>query len=52
MVHGERLLLLATPVVAMAAVALGLRVGAGGGMRAAVVYGAPESGAGTGGRGS
>jgi hypothetical protein len=47
-VHGERLLLLATPVVAMAAVALGLRVGAAGGARAAVVYGAPESGAGTG----
>jgi hypothetical protein len=47
-VQGERVLLLATPIVAMAAVALGLRVGAGGRVRAAVVYGAPESDAGTG----
>ncbi|HXN33935.1 MAG TPA: hypothetical protein VN894_18825 [Polyangiaceae bacterium] len=46
--RGERLLLVATPVVAMSAVALGLRAGAGGEVRAAVVFGAPASGAGTG----
>ncbi|HEY3816749.1 MAG TPA: hypothetical protein VGL81_06240 [Polyangiaceae bacterium] len=44
----ERLLLLATPMAAMATVALGLRIGAGNAVRAAVVYGAPASGAGTG----
>jgi hypothetical protein len=46
--HGGRVLLGATPAIAMAAVALGLRVGARGAVRAAVVYGAPTSGAGTG----
>ncbi|HEY5241410.1 MAG TPA: hypothetical protein VIJ22_08095, partial [Polyangiaceae bacterium] len=44
----ERWLLLATPMAAMATVALGLRLGAGNAVRAAVVYGAPASGAGTG----
>jgi hypothetical protein len=44
----ERVLLVAAPAVAMATVALGLRVGAGGRPRAAVVFGAPASGAGTG----
>ena len=44
----ERWLLLATPMAAMATVALGLRIGAGNAVRAAVVYGAPPSGAGTG----
>ena len=44
----ERLLLVLTPLAAMATVALGLRVGAGSAVRAAVVYGAPVSGAGTG----
>ncbi|HEX3344763.1 MAG TPA: hypothetical protein VHS09_09335, partial [Polyangiaceae bacterium] len=44
----ERLLLLAAPAAAMATVALGLRIGAGHAVRAAVVYGAPPSGAGTG----
>jgi hypothetical protein len=44
----ERSLLLATPMAAMATVALGLRIGAGNEVRAAVVYGAPASGAGTG----
>jgi hypothetical protein len=44
----ERVLLVATPLGAMATVALGLRVGAGSAVRAAVVYGAPRSAAGTG----
>jgi hypothetical protein len=44
----ERVLLVATPVVAMTAVALGLRLGARGDDRAAVVYEAPASAAGTG----
>ena len=44
----ERLLLVGTPAVALATVALGLRIGAGSAVRAAVVYGAPSSGAGTG----
>lgn len=44
----ERALMAATPMVAMATVALGLRVGAGSTVRAAIVYGAPASGAGTG----
>jgi hypothetical protein len=44
----ERALLVATPMVAMATVALGLRIGAGSAVRAAVVYGAPLSSAGTG----
>ena len=44
----ERLLLVLTPAVAMAAVALGLRLGAPDGLRAAVVYGAPPAAAGTG----
>jgi len=44
----ERGLLLATPVVAAAAVALGLRLGASGSARAAIVRGAPASAAGTG----
>lgn len=44
----ERVLLVAAPVVAMATVALGLRAGAGNAVRAAVVHGAPLSGAGTG----
>ena len=42
------LLLVVTPVVAVAAVALGLRIGAGEAVRAAVVTGAPASSAGTG----
>ncbi|MGD0525613.1 MAG: hypothetical protein ABSE49_10735 [Polyangiaceae bacterium] len=46
--RGERRLMLATPMVAMATVALGLRIGAGNAVRAAVVYGAPASAAGTG----
>jgi hypothetical protein len=46
--RGERLLMIATPILAMTAVALGLRLGARGDDRAAVVYGAPASGAGTG----
>jgi hypothetical protein len=46
--RGERFLLLATPVVAMATVALGLRVGAGNAVRAGVISAAPLSGAGTG----
>ena len=46
--QGERLLLVATPALAMAAVALGLRVGAHGAVRAAIVWGAPSSAAGTG----
>lgn len=46
--RGERLLLVATPMVAMATVGLGLRLGAGDAVRAAVVAGAPLSGAGTG----
>jgi hypothetical protein len=45
---GERLLLVLTPVLTMAAVALGLRVGAGDAVQAALVYAAPASGAGTG----
>jgi len=44
----ERALLVGTPMAAMATVALGLRMGAGSAVRAAVVYGAPSSGAGTG----
>jgi hypothetical protein len=40
--------MLATPMVAMAAVALGMRIGAGNAVRAAVVSAAPASGAGTG----
>jgi hypothetical protein len=44
----ERVLLVATPLGAMATVALGLRVGAGSAVRAALVYGAPGSAAGTG----
>jgi hypothetical protein len=47
-VRGERLLLVVTPAVAMAAVALGLRVGAGQAVRAAIAYGAPTSGGGIG----
>jgi hypothetical protein len=39
----ERLLLVATPAVALATVGLGLRVGAKSAVRAAVVYGAPPS---------
>jgi hypothetical protein len=46
--RGERFLLVVAPAVAMATVALGLRVGAGSAVRAAVVHGAPLSGAGTG----
>jgi hypothetical protein len=46
--RAERRLLVATPVAAIAAVALGLRLGAAGAVRAAVVYGAPAAGAGTG----
>jgi hypothetical protein len=48
MARGERLLLLVTPILAMAVVAVGLRVGAGSAVRAAVVYGAPPSKAGLG----
>jgi hypothetical protein len=44
----QRLLIVATPMVAMTTVALGLRFGAGEAVRAAVVYGAPGSHAGTG----
>jgi hypothetical protein len=44
----ERLLLVVTPMAAMATVALGLRLGATSAVRAAVVSGAPASGAGTG----
>jgi hypothetical protein len=44
----EWLLLVLTPAVAVAAVALGLRIGAGEAVRAAVVTGAPRSSAGTG----
>jgi hypothetical protein len=44
----ERLLLVATPAAAMATVALGLRFGAGTKLRAAVVFAAPQSRAGTG----
>jgi hypothetical protein len=40
---GERLLLVLTPAVAMAAVAVGLRVGARSELRAAVVYGTPAA---------
>jgi hypothetical protein len=47
-VRGEQVLLVLTPVIAMAAVALGLRVGGSQAARAAIVYGAPASGAGTG----
>jgi hypothetical protein len=39
----ERLLLVLTPAVAMTAVALGLRLGARGSVRAAIVYGAPPA---------
>jgi hypothetical protein len=39
--RGERSLLVLTPAVAMAAVAVGLRLGARDGLRAAIVYGAP-----------
>lgn len=46
--RSERLLLVATPIVAVAAVALGLRIGAASAVRAAVLYGAPSSDAGTG----
>jgi hypothetical protein len=46
--RAERLLLLLAPAAAVATVALGLRVGAGSAVRAAVVYGAPASAAGTG----
>ncbi|HEY8086878.1 MAG TPA: hypothetical protein VIF09_03515 [Polyangiaceae bacterium] len=46
--RAERLLMLVAPVAAMATVALGLRLGAGNAVRAAVVQGAPLSGAGTG----
>jgi hypothetical protein len=41
--RGERLLLVLTPAIAMTAVAVGLRLGARGGLRAAVVYGAPPA---------
>jgi len=44
----DRLLIALTPAVAMAVVVLGLRVGAGERVRAAMVYGAPESRAGVG----
>ncbi len=44
----EGILLVVTPIVAMTAVGLGLRVGAGSGVRAAIVLGAPASRAGTG----
>ncbi len=46
--RGERALLVLTPAVAMAAVGLGLRIGAPSDRRAAVVWGAPVSRAGTG----
>jgi hypothetical protein len=48
MTRGERLLLVLTPVVALTAVALGLRFGAGELVQAAIVYGAPLSKGGTG----
>jgi len=41
--RAERLLALLTPAVAMTAVAVGLRLGARGELRAAVVYGAPAA---------
>ncbi len=44
----DRWLLAVTPAVAMATVGLGLRVGAGEKVRAAMVYGAPDARAGTG----
>ena len=44
----ERLLMMATPAVALAVVVLGLRVGAGERVRAAMVYGAPDAHAGVG----
>ncbi len=44
----ERLLMVLTPAVALAVVVLGLRVGAGERVRAAMVYGAPQSHAGVG----
>jgi hypothetical protein len=44
----ERVVMLGAPVIALATVALGLRLGAPEGVRAAVVYGAPASRAGTG----
>jgi hypothetical protein len=44
----QRWLLVATPTAALATVALGLRLGAGSAVRAAVVYAAPRSVAGTG----
>ena len=44
----ERIVLLGAPVIALATVVLGLRLGAPGGVRAAVVYGAAASHAGTG----
>ncbi|HZU82658.1 MAG TPA: hypothetical protein VE987_07070 [Polyangiaceae bacterium] len=43
----ERLLMLLAPAAAMAAVALGLRIGASGAVRAAVLYAAPAATAGT-----
>jgi len=46
--RGERLLIALTPAVAMAVVVLGLRVGAGERVRAAMVYGAPDARAGVG----
>jgi hypothetical protein len=46
--RGQLLLMVLTPAVAVAAVALGLRVGAGDAVRAAVLSGAPASAAGTG----
>jgi hypothetical protein len=46
--RAERLLLALTPAVAMATVALGMRIGAGEKVRAAMVYGAPDARAGTG----
>lgn len=44
----ERWLLALTPGLALATVALGMRVGAGEKVRAAMVYGAPDAHAGTG----
>jgi hypothetical protein len=46
--RGERALLVATPIGAVAAVAVGLGLGGHGGVRAAVVYAAPSATAGTG----
>ena len=46
--RGERLLLVVTPALALTAVALGLRLGARGSVRAAIITAAPPSGAGTG----